>query len=138
MAIDVKPVRILIVDDSKPNRKMHGKLIESESDKFRVPLEMSYFADGKEVVDYFQDFYKNAMALDCILLDFIMNDLHGPDCAKILRERFQFKGLILGVSGNVMIRDREMFLEAGADAVLEKPLSISKLFEQFEIHGLIP
>ena len=61
-----------------------------------------------------------------------MTNLHGPDCVKILREKFNYKGLVLGVTANVMTADIEYFIAAGADAVLDKPISTTLLFEKLK------
>ena len=66
-----------------------------------------------------------------------MVNLHGPDCAKILRDKFHYGGLIIGVTGNAMVADIELFVNAGADAVLTKPISMEHFLSLLRSRGLI-
>ena len=63
---------------------------------------------------------------DVILMDFEMPVLNGPATAKRLRE-FGCTIPIIGLTGNVLHEDVALFKASGADAVLNKPLTISEL-----------
>ena len=67
-----------------------------------------------------------------------MVNVHGPDCTRILRERFKYDGLIVGITGNAMVADMEIFTASGTDAVLTKPLSMTGLLSLLRDRGLIP
>mmetsp|Transcript_22557 Transcript_22557/g.30888 ORF Transcript_22557/g.30888 Transcript_22557/m.30888 type:complete len:124 (-) Transcript_22557:3499-3870(-) len=69
--------------------------------------------DGEEVVDL-------------VLMDFVMAEMNGPEATQILR-RQGFRGLVVGVTGNVLQADVDLFLSSGADAVLPKPLVMGRL-----------
>jgi len=52
--------------------------------------------------------------------------MNGPEATAELRRR-AYSGLVIGVTGNVLQADVNMFMEHGADAVLAKPLMLNKL-----------
>jgi CheY-like chemotaxis protein len=52
--------------------------------------------------------------------------MNGPEATQLLRQQ-GFRGLVVGVTGNVLQADVDSFLRCGADAVLPKPLLMSEL-----------
>ena len=65
---------------------------------------------------------------DVILIDYQMPRMSGPNATEILRQK-GYKGIILGVTGNVMKEEKEIFLSKGANRVLFKPLNIKQMEE---------
>jgi CheY-like chemotaxis protein len=64
--------------------------------------------------------------VDFIFMDFEMPRLNGPKATLALRKR----GItvpIIGVTGNVLPADTEYFINHGANAVLHKPLNLTRL-----------
>ena len=51
--------------------------------------------------------------------------MNGPEATAELRKA-GYRGLVVGVTGNVLQDDIDHFIRSGADAVLAKPLSIPK------------
>jgi CheY-like chemotaxis protein len=51
----------------------------------------------------------------------------GPEATRRLRDKGFGDLLIVGVTGNIMPEDVKFFLEAGANAVLSKPLNFTAL-----------
>ena len=68
---------------------------------------------------------------DLILMDNIMMPMGGLEATKEIRE-LGYRGLIIGATGNIMPDDIELFLEAGANDVLGKPLSLQDLESSVE------
>jgi CheY-like chemotaxis protein len=64
---------------------------------------------------------------DVILMDDNMPNMTGPEAAELLRSRHNYRGLIVGITGNTAASDIQHFLDAGADSVLSKPLELGKL-----------
>ena len=65
---------------------------------------------------------------DCILMDYEMPKINGPTATTQLR----LKGCkipIIGVTGNVMGSDIDLFVRHGANEVLGKPLKLPQLME---------
>lgn len=113
---------ILVVDDSKLNRKMIIRLL-----KDKVPS-IDEAEDGQVCLEVYKRYFKeNLIPYDVIMMDFIMPKLSGPETVKILRE-MGYKGLIVGVTGNSMQSDIDEFMASGVNKVLVKPLDIDEFF----------
>jgi CheY-like chemotaxis protein len=78
------------------------------------------------------------LPIDCIFMDSVMNQMHGPETVKHLRSKLRFTGKILGLTGNAMEDDVKHFNEAGLDFLLLKPLKKAALLEALAAQGLIP
>lgn len=72
---------------------------------------------------------------DCILMDYEMPILKGPDAVLEIRQLERCKSVcIIGVSGNVLPEDVQYFLSCGADCVLAKPVKFQELEEIWTAH----
>ncbi len=67
-------------------------------------------------------------SFDCILMDFTMKNMHGPEATKRIRD-LGFKGPIIGLTGQPGADEGAYFLTQGADAVLLKPLQMELFME---------
>jgi len=112
------PLSVLVVDDVSLNRRMLHRLIVSS---FR---HIAHASDGLEAVQYVLNSNQKP---DIILMDFVMPIMDGPTATKELRA-FGYKGIIIGVTGNALPRDVELFLNAGATCVLTKPFRLEELY----------
>ena len=72
---------------------------------------------------------KSSKPFDCILLDSVMTEMHGPETAKKMRSEIGFLKPIIAVTGNTLPEDVGYLLQCGVDKVLTKPISKEKLFE---------
>lgn len=124
----IRVIRILIVDDSTINRKVLRKSIQAEMPGFQAIV--SECVDGQDAIDLFESAPHDGHALDCILLDNIMTHMHGPETVRLLRRKYNYSGLILGVTGNVIASDVEEFKSSGVDNVFIKPLVMSNLITE--------
>lgn len=113
--------KLLIVDDAPLNRKMLVRLMKAKGH------ECIEAEDGLDAIAKFEAFPPND-SCDCILMDNQMPNCTGPEAARKIRE-LGFNGLIVGISGNVLPEDVHDFIEAGANAVLPKPLNLTELEE---------
>jgi len=77
-------------------------------------------------------------AIDCIFMDSVMKQMHGPETVRHLRSKLGFTGKILGLTGNAMEDDVKHFQQAGLDLCLIKPLRKESLKEALMAHGLMP
>ena len=120
-SLDTKEaLRILVVDDSKLNRKVIVKLMESLSHNCVEA------ADGKAAVDLIRDSVQNEYPFDLILMDNQMPVLLGSEATRIIRSELKFEGIIFGVTGNVLQADIDHFFESGVDDIILKPLTTDK------------
>lgn len=60
---------------------------------------------------------------DIILMDYQMPVMDGPTAIAEIR-KLGYNGIILGLTGNALLSDREAMMKAGADGVLLKPLDM--------------
>mmetsp|Transcript_30175 Transcript_30175/g.43099 ORF Transcript_30175/g.43099 Transcript_30175/m.43099 type:complete len:966 (+) Transcript_30175:45-2942(+) len=114
-------MNVLVVDDAMSNRKMLCRLLKN------CGCVCHEAEDGKECVDWMALSVSNkAPEVDLVLMDYEMPFMKGPEAAKVLRERGH-KGLIIGITGNVLQDDVEHFISCGANSVLSKPLHMQRL-----------
>lgn len=123
------PGLVLVVDDTASNRKIVCRLLKSRGFKC---VEAK---DGQECIKIVQDkASKVGMAncdyFCCILMDFEMPILNGPDTTKALRD-LGYCMPIFGLTGNVMQDDIQYFLSSGADHVLAKPLQVIEFMDMY-------
>lgn len=112
---------VLIVDDSTTNRKFVSKLLK------RHAKSIIEACDGQEAVNM----CAGRPEFDVIMMDFVMPVMDGPSSVRELRRR-GYRGLVIGVTGNLQQSDVEAFLMSGVDRVMMKPLDV----EQFLSYAL--
>jgi CheY-like chemotaxis protein len=111
---------VLVVDDSSPSRKVVCRLLQNAG------YTCHQANDGQHCLDLFDELTSAGVKIDLVLMDFEMPRLNGPSATEALRE----KGVmipIIGVTGNVLPADRNVFIDHGANFVLHKPLEIERL-----------
>lgn len=61
--------------------------------------------------------------------------MKGPEAVRHIRNQGYKDLKVFGLTGNVMVEDVDMFIQSGADRVLEKPLDLSAFEEalRFEL-----
>lgn len=122
-------LKILIVDDAMMIRKLMTKLLSSKGS-------LCYCAeDGLHAVKMVKSNLVGDVnqIFDLILMDFMMPIMNGPQATVEIRS-LGFKGLIFGLTGNMMPTDVEYFLRSGASEVLPKPLSVESLENYLASH----
>ena len=122
-------LRILIVDDSLSNRKLLHRLLKHEGHQ------CDQAENGKVALEMIAQAIENHEAYDCLLLDYEMDVMNGPDAAKEVRRR-GYDLFIIGITGNVLREDQSFFLSCGANAVLPKPVKSAELQRLWVEYGL--
>ena len=114
--------RILLVEDNAANRVAISEYLGEN--KYKVMIAM----DGLEALQRTQE-----QKPDLILMDIQLPGMDGMETIKRLRATPEFVSVpIIAVTALAMPGDRELCLEAGANAYLTKPLSLKKLVELME------
>jgi len=113
-------LRVLMVDDSLPNRKMLRRLLTNHYHDYDEAKH------GQEAIDKFVAAADKLKPYDTILMDYEMPVMDGPTATKVLRA-LGCNCLIVGITGNVLPEDVAYFKSCGADAVLPKALKWSDL-----------
>lgn len=149
--------KVLVVDDSAMNRKMLCRLLRNRGyecdqgdtgqacldmviesaqvDDIMFPLKNECPTNSYGINKVVPEFKKQNRFIvskwDFVLMDFEMPIMNGPTATKELRN-MGFNVPIIGITGNVLPQDVEMFLSHGANAVLAKPLTLLALEEAIE------
>jgi len=111
---------ILVVEDYEANRMFVGIILENAG----LTYEMAN--DGLEAIEKFK-----TGKYDLILMDENMPNLNGTEATKEILRMEKEQGLehtpIVTLTANALKGDREMFLAAGFDDYLSKPIDPQKL-----------
>lgn len=133
-------IEVLVVDDSKLSRRMLLRYLQGESytcDEAedglvavqkvlkRSQVTTEECESPNELVIH--DLPGNSLKMyDAILMDFMMPVMDGPTATRKIRD-MGYEGLILGVTGNALPSDIDLFMGHGADRVLTKPVNVDSL-----------
>ncbi|MCK5147501.1 response regulator [bacterium] len=118
------PVRILLAEDNKVNRKLAETLLG------RRGYDVYSVGDGLEAVEAYQ---KNAF--DLILMDVQMPEMDGMRATAAIRELEAQNGghiPIVAMTAHAMKGDRERCLAGGMDDYVSKPMKAKLLYETIE------
>ena len=113
---------ILIAEDNETNQMLIAIMLEERGLNYKV------VNNGQEAVDAVEN-----EQFDIIFMDINMPVLDGISATKILRENGYIKPII-SLSANVIASDQEMFLKAGVDATLNKPIipeELDKMLQKY-------
>ena len=128
---DVTPVmcdRLLLVDDSMITRKM---MLRSLGDRFP---HIDEALDGADALSKVRECLLEEdanMRYRAVLMDHQMPNMDGPTAARRMRE-LGYEGIIVGITGNAMKADIDLYLSRGADSVLSKPIDIAVLISMID------
>ena len=114
---------ILLVDDDLINRLLTRRLLEEEGHSV-IEAENGQVAIKKAKSGFF----------DVILMDVHMPIMDGVLSTQIIREG-SIKGKqvpIIGITASVMNDEKDLYLKAGMNAVVEKPIRIEKLMKTIQ------
>jgi len=131
----LEPMRVLVVDDAVMNRKMLIRLLESNGHS------CGEAENGQALIDTIQACFNDESEegkeaqYDCILVDYEMPVMNGPEACKAIRE-MGYTGFVVGVTGNLLAEDIGYFIDCGADSVLPKPFKYKVLEQLLVEHGL--
>ena len=118
-------VRVLVVDDNGVSQMVISNLLS------RYGIASDCVQSGRSAINALEN-----AAYDIVFLDHVMPGMDGVDTARAIRqmgERFKQQVVIM-LSANVMPESRRMFLAAGVNDTLAKPIelhSLSRLLHQY-------
>lgn len=117
--------RVLLVEDNETNQMYMEILLE------KMGLTYEIAQDGVEAVERFK-----TNRYDIILMDENMPRMNGLEAAKVIlqteREEKRPHTPIIAVTANALQGDKEIFIEAGMDGYLTKPVDKAALIGVFE------
>ncbi len=117
-AAPVQPRRILIAEDVAINRKILQGTLGKQGHQ------LTFAENGAQAVDLVQQ-----QVFDVVLMDVQMPVMDGVEATQRIRKLGgRFESLpILGLTANVMARERQRYLEAGMNGCLMKPIEWDRL-----------
>jgi signal transduction histidine kinase/CheY-like chemotaxis protein/ligand-binding sensor domain-containing protein len=111
-----KPLNILVAEDNLINQKMILKVLE------KLGYKASLAATGREVVRMLDEEF-----FDLILMDVQMPEMDGLECTRYIRDNCTRQPVIIAMTANAMIEDREECIKAGMNNYIPKPVKIELL-----------
>ena len=122
MSSQIYPSRILVIEDNEDNLSLMRLLLE------RANYEVLSAVDGFSGLELAQ-----AERPDLILLDLAMPEIDGWAVARRLKGDIITRSIpIIAVTAHALPKDRERAFDAGCDAFIVKPFSVSKLIGEIE------
>jgi CheY-like chemotaxis protein len=113
----VRPLRILMAEDNAINQRV-GKLILQ-----RAGFMIDLVGDGSEAVEAHR-----LQPYDLILMDCQMPTMDGFEASRLIRKlQVQPQPVIIAVTANALVGERERCLSAGMDDYLSKPFQADQL-----------
>ncbi len=109
-------LRILMAEDNAINQRV-GKLILQ-----RAGFQIDLVSDGSEAVQAHA-----AQPYDLILMDCQMPTMDGLEASRQIRQLDQKQPVIIAVTANALVGEREKCLAAGMDDYLSKPFQAEQL-----------
>ncbi|MDB5025944.1 MAG: response regulator [Mucilaginibacter sp.] len=111
-----KPLHILVAEDNLINQKMILKILE------KLGYQASLANTGREAIHMLdREFY------DLILMDVQMPEMDGLECTRYIRDNYTRQPVIIAMTANAMVEDREECIRAGMDNYIPKPVKIEIL-----------
>jgi CheY-like chemotaxis protein len=105
-----------MAEDNAINQRV-GKLILQ-----RAGFQIDLVADGNEAVEAHR-----AHPYDVILMDCQMPTMDGFEASRLIRQSDQRQPVIIAVTANALVGERERCLSAGMDDYLSKPFQAEQL-----------
>jgi CheY-like chemotaxis protein len=88
----------------------------------KLGYEASLANTGREVIHMLdREFY------DLILMDVQMPEMDGLECTRYIRENYARQPVIIAMTANAMVEDREECIRAGMNSYIPKPVKIEIL-----------
>lgn len=119
--------KVLVVEDNETNRMFMGIVLK------KLGLEFETAVDGLEAVEKFK-----TGDYDIVLMDENMPNMSGTDAAKAIiafeLDQKREHTPIIAITANALQGDREIFLEAGMDDYVSKPVdkeALRNIFKRF-------
>ena len=120
------PLRILLADDNPINQKVGSSVLQKLGYRAEVAQ------NGMEVLTAL-----GQKPYDVLFLDVQMPEMDGLECARQICQRWNRgkRPVIIAMTGNALMGDREKCLAAGMDDYISKPVRIAELQNALERWG---
>jgi two-component system chemotaxis response regulator CheY len=121
-------MRALVVDDSRPIRRIEGDILKE------LGFETRDACHGKDALEKLQDEPRP----DVVLVDWNMPEMNGLEFIKTVRQDARYSGMVILMVTTETETDQMLrALTAGADEYLMKPFAKDGLIEKLRILGMV-
>lgn len=112
------PLRVLLADDNPINQKVGISVLN------KLGYQADLANDGREVIQALEQ-----KPYDVLFLDVQMPEMDGMECTRLICERWtrDKRPIIIAMTGNALMGDREKCLAAGMDDYISKPVRVADL-----------
>ena len=112
------PLKILLADDNVVNQKVAIRVLE------KIGYRADVAANGLEVIESLKN-----IDYDFILMDVHMPEMDGLEATRKIRAEFpeEKQPIIIAMTANAMVGDREICIEAGMNDYITKPVRFDEL-----------
>jgi signal transduction histidine kinase/DNA-binding response OmpR family regulator/HPt (histidine-containing phosphotransfer) domain-containing protein len=120
------PLRVLLADDNPINQKVGVSILS------KLGYKADLAPNGREVLRTLE-----LKPYDVLFLDVQMPEMDGLECARQICERWNRdrRPVIIAMTGNALMGDREKCLAAGMDDYISKPVRVADLQAALERWG---
>ncbi len=118
------PLSILIAEDNLINQKVAKQILQK----------LGYLPDiainGLEALEA-----AKLKQYDLILMDVQMPEMDGLEATRYMRQHLTVQPIIVAMTANAMVEDKEACLQAGMDDYLSKPMKLTEIIGMLEKYG---
>jgi signal transduction histidine kinase/ligand-binding sensor domain-containing protein/DNA-binding response OmpR family regulator len=118
------PLNILIAEDNLINQKVARQILN------KMGYQPDIAINGREAIDAVA-----AKQYDVILMDIQMPEMDGLEATRYIRKNVAIQPIIIAMTANAMVEDKEACLQAGMDDYLSKPMKLSEIIGMLEKYG---
>ena len=115
------PLKILIAEDNVVNQKLAMRMLN------KLGYQPDLAKNGKEAIEMVTHEH-----YDIILMDVQMPEMDGLEATRMIRTCLDIQPVIIAVTANVMMGDRDACMQAGMDDYISKPIELNELLSQLE------
>ncbi|HSZ84691.1 MAG TPA: response regulator [Puia sp.] len=115
------PLRILIAEDDPFNQQLEVAVLN------KLGYQPQIAANGKEVLELV-----SATHFDLILMDVQMPEMDGLEATRMIRLCLSTQPIIIAMTANAMLGDKEACMASGMDDYLCKPIELTELMRILE------
>ena len=121
------PLQILVVEDNRVNQKVTLRLLE------RLGYEAAIANNGVEALSTLQE-----QSYDLVFMDILMPEMDGLTTTRQIRKLWPTESLpwIIAMTARAFPEDRQLCLEAGMNAWINKPVRLEKLAQVLQRFAL--
>lgn len=121
--VNLSNYKILFIDDNKTIQKLFIRTLQN------LKIEKIFTAsNGLEGFEIYKNEFVNDEPFDIVLIDQQMPIMDGNESSKKIIE-LNPQAIIIGLTGNTLIEQKEEFIKNGVREIYEKPITQEKLLE---------